>query len=77
MGQMEHLLNVYASKSAKNSIANFLGYVQVMPSEASRTLTEGLWLVGTCFKPGSHMLPILDSWLCSQFFHAWQKLHQT
>ena len=45
MGQMEHLLNVYASRATKNSVANFVGYAQVMPHEASRTLTEGLWLV--------------------------------
>jgi len=45
MGAMEHLLNVYASKSAKNSIAKFVGYAQVMPEEATRSLTQGLWLV--------------------------------
>ena len=45
MGQVEHLLNVYASKSTKNSIANFVGYAQVLPDEATKTLTEGLWLV--------------------------------
>jgi hypothetical protein len=45
MGAMEHLLNVYASKSAKHSVANFMGYAQVMPEEATHSLTQGLWLV--------------------------------
>ena len=45
MGEMEHLLNVYASRSAPNSIADFVGYAQVGEHEASRRLTEGLWLV--------------------------------
>lgn len=45
MGQMEHLLNVYASKAAKHSIANFVGYAQVSEGHATKSLTEGLWLV--------------------------------
>ena len=45
MGEMEHLLNVYASRSAPNSIADFVGYAQVGEHEANRRLTEGLWLV--------------------------------
>lgn len=45
MGQMEHLLNVYASRSAKDSIAPFVGYSQVEANQATRSLTEGLWLV--------------------------------
>jgi hypothetical protein len=46
MGQMEHLLNVYATKSAKGAIADFVGYVEVRESEATMRLTQGLWLVG-------------------------------
>ena len=45
MGHMEHLLNVYASRSAKDSIATFVGYSQVKSDQATRSLTEGLWLV--------------------------------
>lgn len=47
MNEMEHLLNVYAAKAAKNSVADFLGYCSVNPDEANRSLTEGLWLVRT------------------------------
>lgn len=43
---MEHLMNVYASKAAKGSIAEFLGYCEVAADEANYRLTEGLWLVG-------------------------------
>ena len=42
---MEHLLNVYASKAAKGSIADFVGYVEVDDEEATAKLTQGLWLV--------------------------------
>eukprot|EP00775_Hariotina_reticulata_P003693 gene3693-3953_t len=45
MAQMEHLMNVYASKAAKGSIAEFIGYCEVLPREASHKLTEGLWLM--------------------------------
>ena len=45
MGQMEHLLNVYASKAAKGSIADFVGYVEVADEEATTRLTQGTWLV--------------------------------
>eukprot|EP00884_Botryococcus_braunii_P000646 jgi/Botrbrau1/10582/Bobra.0358s0005.1 len=45
MNEMEHLLNVYASKAAKNSVAEFIGYCNVGYEEASRNLTEGLWLI--------------------------------
>jgi len=38
-------MNVYASKAAKGSIAEFIGYCEVLPREASHKLTEGLWLV--------------------------------
>jgi hypothetical protein len=51
MAQMEHLMNVYASKAAKGGIAEFLGYCEVAASEANYRLTEGLWLVssnGSC-----------------------------
>lgn len=47
MAQMEHLMNVYASKAAKGSIAEFLGYCEVSASEANYRLTEGLWLVSS------------------------------
>jgi hypothetical protein len=50
MNEMEHLLNVYASKAAKNSVAEFIGYCNVGYEEASRNLTEGLWLVRACTK---------------------------
>lgn len=42
---MEHLLNVYASKAAKGSIADFVGYVEVDDEEATAKLTQGVWLV--------------------------------
>ena len=45
MGQMEHLLNVYASKAAKGSIADFVGYIEVSEDEATTKLTQGVWLV--------------------------------
>ena len=45
MGQMEHLLNVYATKAARGSIADFVGFVEVDDSEATTRLTPGLWLV--------------------------------
>lgn len=45
MVQMEHLLNVYASRTARGSIADFMGYCQVADEEATRLLTPGLWLV--------------------------------
>lgn len=45
MGQMEHLLNVYATRSAKGAIADFVGYTEVRESEATMRLTQGLWLV--------------------------------
>lgn len=47
MNEMEHLLNVYAAKAAKNSVADFMGYCSVTSDEANRSLTEGLWLVRT------------------------------
>jgi hypothetical protein len=47
MAQMEHLMNVYATKAAKGSIAEFLGYCEVSPREANSRLTEGLWLVSS------------------------------
>lgn len=46
MGGMEHLLNVYATKAARHSIASFMGYSMVEAHEAGQGLTEGLWLVG-------------------------------
>ena len=45
MGQMEHLLNVYAAKAAAGSVADFMGYIEVSEEEASTRLTPGLWLV--------------------------------
>lgn len=45
MAQMEHLLNVYASRAAKGSIADFVGYVEVDEEEATTKLTQGIWLV--------------------------------
>ena len=45
MAQMEHLLNVYASRAAKGSIADFVGYVEVDEDEATTKLTQGIWLV--------------------------------
>ena len=44
---MEHLLNVYASRASKHSIADFVGFCEVEAEEATRSLTEGLWLVST------------------------------
>ncbi|KAK9838686.1 hypothetical protein WJX74_001413 [Apatococcus lobatus] len=45
MGQMEHLLNVYAAKAAPQAVAHFLGYIEVTPTQATKSLTEGLWLM--------------------------------
>lgn len=42
---MEHVMNVYASKAAKGCIADFMGYCEVEPEEATMRLTSGLWLV--------------------------------
>jgi hypothetical protein len=42
---MEHLLNVYVSRAAKGSCADFLGYCEVADREATSRLTAGLWLV--------------------------------
>lgn len=47
MGGMEHLINVYASRTAKSSIASFMGYCNVQPHEAEHALVEGLWLVSS------------------------------
>lgn len=49
MAQMEHLLNVYASRVAKDSIADFVGYVEVAEDEATTRLTQGVWLVNQAF----------------------------
>lgn len=43
MHEMEHLLTVYASKAAKESVADFLGFCEV--DEARGRLSRGLWLV--------------------------------
>ena len=45
MGQMEHLLNVYASRAAPGKVADFIGYIDVASAQATRQLTEGTWLV--------------------------------
>lgn len=45
MGQMEHLLNVHAATAARGAIAEFMGYLEVQPEQASTRLTQGLWLV--------------------------------
>lgn len=45
MGQMEHLLNVYASRVARGHCADFVGYCEVAEHEATPKLTPGLWLV--------------------------------
>ena len=42
---MEHLLNVYANKAAKGSIADFVGYIEVAEEQATTKLTPGVWLV--------------------------------
>ena len=48
MSENEHLLNVYVSKNAADSCADFLGYshVSLAPGEKlDRKLTQGKWLV--------------------------------
>jgi len=45
MGQMELLLNAYASKVARSHCADFIGYCEVAPDEATPRLTSGLWLM--------------------------------
>lgn len=47
MGQMEHLLNVYASRAAPGKVADFIGYIDVASAQATRQLSEGTWLVGS------------------------------
>lgn len=42
---MEHLINVYASKAARGSIAEFMGFMEVERQQAAGNLTQGLWLV--------------------------------
>ncbi len=51
MGQMEHLLNVYANKAAKGSIADFVGYIEVAEEQATTKLTQGVWLVSMNVSP--------------------------
>lgn len=55
---MELLLNVYAAKNARGSIADFIGHCVVQPEESSNRLTPGLWLVGpnACLCTFSEML---------------------
>jgi hypothetical protein len=48
MQGMELVLNAYAAKVAKNHVADFLGYCEVAPDEATPRLTPGLWLVRAC-----------------------------
>ncbi|KAK9822826.1 hypothetical protein WJX81_005812 [Elliptochloris bilobata] len=45
MNRMEHLLNVYAARSARGAVADFLGYCEVARDQAFGKLTEGVWLV--------------------------------
>ena len=45
MSEMEHVLNVYASKVCRNSVAEFVGYCGVSSDEAVGSLTPGTWLV--------------------------------
>jgi hypothetical protein len=47
MNDNEHLLNVYVSKNAPGSCAEFLGYTTVSSSAdvADRRITPGKWLV--------------------------------
>lgn len=47
MAEMEHVLNVYAAKAAKEAVADFLGFCEVYEedSKANKRLTPGLWLV--------------------------------
>jgi hypothetical protein len=47
MNDNEHLLNVYVSKNATGSCAEFLGYTTVTsPADvADRRITPGKWLV--------------------------------
>lgn len=63
MAQMEHLLNVYASRVAKGSIADFVGYVEVAEDEATTRLTQGVWLVSNISLRLLHMA-MTDSHAC-------------
>ncbi len=47
MAEMEHVLNVYAAKAAKDAVADFLGFCEVYEEDtkANKRLTPGLWLV--------------------------------
>lgn len=55
IGQMEHLLNVYASRVARGHCADFLGYCEVSEEQATARLTAGLWLVSgySTLQPGT------------------------
>jgi hypothetical protein len=60
MGQMEHLLNVYVSRAAKGSCADFLGYCEVPDREATMRLTAGLWLVRLLVHDATASVPLLQ-----------------
>jgi len=45
MVEMEHMLNIHVSANAKGACANFLGYMNVSPKEASGRISQGLWLM--------------------------------
>ena len=51
MCEMEHVLNVYASKVCRDSVADFIGYCGVSREEAHKNLTPGTWLARhvSCF----------------------------
>lgn len=86
MGQMEHLLNVYANKAAKGSIADFVGYIEVAEEQATTKLTQGVWLVSLYSTFSFDMLlpktrfssrSVLVSSLCSSHKKACNCQHYT
>jgi len=62
---MEHLLNVYANKAAKGSIADFVGYIEVAEEQATTKLTQGVWLVSVeCIS--FFYMPVLETTLSNR-----------
>lgn len=64
MAEMEHVLNVYAAKAAKEAVADFLGFCEVYEedSKANKRLTPGLWLVWVFSTPACFDIAHLQIW---------------
>lgn len=64
---MEHLLSVYAARTARASVADFIGYCGVNQEEVSGILSEGLWLVMLL---RGHYFPCFDFAALTEFAHC-------